>query len=852
MFSVWWSSLRAWFEVQAGFSVFCEDVSVSCYSCCWFFFFTPILLVLFLILLRCSCAYRVSYMEGSSLQGFWFQDEMRLPAPPPILPSRQGLRPISSALLDGASAATEPAPPQFDLTVITAAYRTMHTLQQYLEGANALTAPHIQPQLPLLQQQWRQQQQQTTQQQGVGRTGGGIKASFGCHMEETNLFLTQRASGIWGLEVWNSFGPPTFPYSVLLEDLHVARPPSTSGSNSSGSPLHHVPPPVFTQRFIHHNSPVAETNGEERTGNAPDGQGIGLQGTLQGQRLFAMCLSEHGGLLTFGGAHEEFHLQPPQWTPIIGMRDSYNVRLAAVRIGGRVVPLLPHQDAAAAARQAEVVLSHAGRRGPPSETWGNQIPPGGLRKKDTLLVLIDSGSTLAYFPRPLYKQIVTAIESHLQRNRRRANGSRRLNHATYQTQDEQEQQQTAADVPVGQGVLRRPLPEEEVEVAAPPQATAAAAAAAAAAAQEEAEAAAQEEAASSRHAKEGPSDGASSSSTIDSGNSSVDSRRLLQQFGDNPLADIFGGNSSSDRNWSGDNLIVNNSKKTDATTWEGPLGEEAAAASAAAPGAGPTKPVDLFSIHRVHPEVASRGPLGLSPPRLVAEPERRPRVQHPQQRPHESVLLAAAAAAAAAAEAYEPSVSGTPVIPEHDPSAASDAAAAASEGTEVPDTEALPVLVALSSVPAEEYSESAAYKLLPHSAPPRKSQAVKVEATSGEVCYFLPRGRKDLREFPTIELLFLPAFAGGAAGNTSAPQGERLQEQWVVWRPHAYLYGKGNEHYRCLAISEDSSSQDSAVLGSSFFIGKDVIMHVQEEKLGFAEANCPSIKLRDRPELPKY
>ena len=236
---------------------------------------------------------------------------------------------------------------------------------------------------------------------------------------------------------------------------------------------------------------------------------------------------------------------------------------------------------------------------------------------------------------------------------------------------------------------------------------------------------------------------------------------------------------------------------------------------------------------------------------VSAEPERRPRVHLQQQQQYQESLLFAttAAAAAAASKASREDLLGTPVIVGGkgaiggEPTAG---AGTAQEGTEVPDTEALPVLVALNTVPEEDYSASAAYKLLPHSAPPRKSQAVKVDAASGEICYFLPKGRKDLGEFPIIELLFLPALSPGQSTDAST-----AGDYWVSWPPYAYLYGKGNEHDRCLAVNEDSSSHDNAVLGSSFFIGKDVIVHVQEEVVGFAEADCPSVKLRDRPELPR-
>ncbi|OEH75911.1 eukaryotic aspartyl protease superfamily protein [Cyclospora cayetanensis] len=686
---------------------------------------------------HCNCAYRVSYMEGSSLQGFWFQDEMRLPPPPPTMRQARHVGRSPSGLSDPAAYVQEAVAPLFDAAALFAARSSLEE--------------------------------------------GGIKASFGCHMEETNLFLTQRASGIWGLEVWNSFGPPTFPYSVLLEDLHTPRP---QGSIRNSPPPHHgIPAPVMTQRFIHHPSPIeAQGAGAQNFSDLSSGGGPStpIRGALlEGQRAFAMCLSEHGGSLTFGGAHEEFHRRKAKWTPIFGMRDSYNVRLAAIRVGGRVLPLLSHYDAASAARQAEIVQSYAQGRENSSGSWGNLPPSGGLKKKDTLLVLIDSGSTLAYFPKPLYRRIVAAVEGHLHHHRQ-AHSARRLQG------DRQSEEKTFGEIPVGEGVLRRPLPEEDIEVVAEGTPETAAAA---------------------------PQEAAA------------------------------------------DDLIVKNSRKTDNAPREGGyVHQEAEAAAGASSGSESLEsrhPLDLFTIHRVHPEIATQQPFGLGSTLVAPEPERRPRLRQQDEFLLRAASAAAAAAVSGAAASAKSNKTDSPVAAEESVAFAAigERAATPGEGTEIPDMEALPVLVALNEVPEKDYSASAAYKLLPHSAPPRKSQAVKVQASAGEICYFLPRGRKDLVEFPVIELLFLPASSpvggDGEGGNNSD------NNHWVTWEPHAYLYGKGNEHYRCLAISEDSSSEDSAVLGSSFFIGKDVIMHVQSEVLGFAEANCPSIKLRDRPELPR-
>nr|ABK31938.1 aspartic protease 7 [Toxoplasma gondii] len=133
----------------------------------------------------------------------------------------------------------------------------------------------------------------------------------------------------------------------------------------------------------------------------------------------------------------------------------------------------------------------------------------------------------------------------------------------------------------------------------------------------------------------------------------------------------------------------------------------------------------------------------------------------------------------------------------------------------------------------EDVDDEVAYELLPPSASPRQSQAVKVESTAGELCFYLPKGRADLSYFPDIWLHF------------------KAGSGWVRWQPASYLYTKGNEHYRCVAMSDDPRADSSGVLGSSFFIGHDLIFDVRHEMIGIAEASCPGIKLKDRPkDLP--
>ncbi|KAL8273827.1 hypothetical protein Esti_002150 [Eimeria stiedai] len=798
-------------------------------------------------------------MEGSSLQGFWFEDEVRLPPPPRVLPSRNGaFTRVGEA--DGVGGGLLGAP-TFDSAALAAAYQSQHTLQHYLSGANSLSAPSLpQSPLPLLQQQTSMAEAAAAGGNGSRGLDGseGIKASFGCHTEETNLFLTQRASGIWGLEVLNSFGPPTFPYSVLLQDLHLPHLTSSSSNSSGARPAHHVPPSAHAQRFIHNGAAAAVLRGaessrtspyrqsaEEGAGGAPlPGGGPGEEqqpqggtgSTLSGQRVFSICLAEHGGALTFGGAHEEFQLQPPKWTPIIGMQDSYNVRLAALRVGGLLVPLLPHQDMqvagsvaakaeaqAAAMRGAFPVSSAWSGAAPPlfptpssnpfyaagSGMWGRaetSLGPGGLRANETLTVLIDSGSTLAYFPRALYRRVVGAIEQYL-KSQERGLFSRRLNEVekkkkrgiSSEGKGGQEDEGTGGSA--AKGRLERPLMQEPVEVVA---ANPAATAAAAAAGDEQ------------QHGAEGEGSEEAVPRSLQ--------RQQQQQLRTRLLSDLFSSSSQGDQ-WTGEGIIVSNSNR-----------------GAAVDALEPPEAADtlhslssLFSVRRAPPARTTLGSISAygGGPHQAAEPERRPRVMQQQQ---EVLLRAATAAAAAVASEVNAAASSTPLVTaSSQPRLPTGAAAAGGEGSEVADVEALPVLVALSSVPEEEYNAEAAYELLPRSAPPRKSQAVKIDASAGEICYFLPRGRKDLVEFPLIELLFAPAPTPFPLKKNSSSSGG--DGQWVVWEPRAYLYGKGNEHYRCLALSEDSSGTDSAVLGSSFFIGKDVIIHVTAETMGFAQAN---------------
>lgn len=109
---------------------------------------------------------------------------------------------------------------------------------------------------------------------------------FGCHAQETHLFLNQEASGILGLEPENRYGPEPFVKSVLRSMLFERTTPQGIVKVPSSSP------PVLPEQTAERTKPL-------RT--------IRFPASLSTIPAFALCLSESGGILTIGGYHTELH-----------------------------------------------------------------------------------------------------------------------------------------------------------------------------------------------------------------------------------------------------------------------------------------------------------------------------------------------------------------------------------------------------------------------------------------------------------------------------------------------------------------------------------------------------------------
>lgn len=113
---------------------------------------------------------------------------------------------------------------------------------------------------------------------------------FGCHFSETHLFIGQLASGIAGMQVANDFGIKPFALTMLdfLQSRSVAQ--------------------------EKHQNKSLETNKKQLSSAKTDGnKSLINPSSNKFENAFSICFSQSGGIMTFGGYHNELHLRGNHW-----------------------------------------------------------------------------------------------------------------------------------------------------------------------------------------------------------------------------------------------------------------------------------------------------------------------------------------------------------------------------------------------------------------------------------------------------------------------------------------------------------------------------------------------------------
>eukprot|EP01053_Blabericola_migrator_P001701 Blabericola_migrator_1__1700@NODE_1458_length_4514_cov_172_331684_g560_i1_p1_GENE_NODE_1458_length_4514_cov_172_331684_g560_i1NODE_1458_length_4514_cov_172_331684_g560_i1_p1_ORF_typecomplete_len718_score54_51TAXi_N/PF14543_6/1e24Asp/PF00026_23/5_8e19TAXi_C/PF14541_6/1_3e03TAXi_C/PF14541_6/0_012TAXi_C/PF14541_6/5_1e07gagasp_proteas/PF13975_6/17gagasp_proteas/PF13975_6/8_8e03gagasp_proteas/PF13975_6/38_NODE_1458_length_4514_cov_172_331684_g560_i1682221 len=230
-----------------------------------------------------------------------------------------------------------------------------------------------------------------------------IVVPVGCHIEETHLFYDQKASGILGLEFWGNKGVPTFP-TAALDGLKA---------------LYSSP-----------NLTVADCDEDEG-------------GHRTFQYAFSLCLSPHGGVMSFGGTNDHFHHKAHRIR--LGTPAAQEFRVPLITNPSKVQSYLIGLKSMSIAKKNQFAdsidsmelysSSHDASRWDPVELKPSAIVYETAEDKGIKVIptLLDSGTTLTYLPSRLFNSVLegiserVTINTHLRERVRAGQGVRRLN-----------------------------------------------------------------------------------------------------------------------------------------------------------------------------------------------------------------------------------------------------------------------------------------------------------------------------------------------------------------------------------------------------------------------------------------
>lgn len=394
---------------------------------------------------RMQCLYQVHYAEGSTLAGLFYKDVIWLNTAPFSPAARDG--PASVII----TAASLPRNSVAEFNVNPDPEKPSKPPDETLQGSattapSPLLEPMVCPNFPL-------------------QLGPSVPliVPVGCHMKETHLFYDQKASGILGLEFWGTKGVPTFPTAILtaLHNLYQNHDLYDPAQCTLG------PGPVILPP-----SPAAPTAAPKEGEDVREKEEVGLNSadTLSAQiveaanvpspvvsprqelkNAFALCLSPEGGSLSFGQSNREFHLHDRRISvgspeavkyasPLISTptkAQSFLLALTEVGITKINMTIPEHNskeflqlldnttiwDPISLRPSAILVIDKASptatnlpteapistsSNSSTSQTSSTKIGEKGSSVK-MVPTLLDSGTTLTYFPSRLYQEILDAI-----------------------------------------------------------------------------------------------------------------------------------------------------------------------------------------------------------------------------------------------------------------------------------------------------------------------------------------------------------------------------------------------------------------------------------------------------------